>query len=52
MKAALKLSQKGIGFTEPNPLVGAVVVKDNQILATGYHARYGGPHAEQTALKT
>ena len=51
MKAALKLSKKGIGFTEPNPLVGAVVVKDNKIISTGFHARYGGPHAEQKALE-
>jgi diaminohydroxyphosphoribosylaminopyrimidine deaminase / 5-amino-6-(5-phosphoribosylamino)uracil reductase len=51
MKAALKISKRGIGFTEPNPLVGAVVVKDNKILATGYHWQYGSPHAEQVALK-
>lgn len=51
MKAAFQLSKKGIGFTEPNPLVGAVVVKNNRIIATGYHARYGAPHAEQMALK-
>ncbi|MCP5052866.1 MAG: bifunctional diaminohydroxyphosphoribosylaminopyrimidine deaminase/5-amino-6-(5-phosphoribosylamino)uracil reductase RibD [bacterium] len=52
MKAALKLSKKGLGFTEPNPLVRAVVVKDNTILATGYHRRYGAPHAEPMALET
>ena len=52
MKAALQLSKKGIGVTEPNPLVGAVVVKNNHILASGYHARYGAPHAEQVALKS
>lgn len=51
MKAALKLSQKGLGFTEPNPLVGAVVVKDNRIVGHGYHARFGAPHAEQAALQ-
>jgi diaminohydroxyphosphoribosylaminopyrimidine deaminase/5-amino-6-(5-phosphoribosylamino)uracil reductase len=51
MKIALELSKKGIGFTEPNPLVGAVVVKNNHIIASGYHSRYGAPHAEQLALK-
>ncbi len=51
MKVALDLSKKGIGFTEPNPLVGAVVVKNHRIIASGYHARFGGPHAEPTALE-
>ncbi|MCP5046162.1 MAG: riboflavin biosynthesis protein RibD, partial [bacterium] len=51
MKAALKLSKKGTGFTEPNPLVGAVVVKDGRILSTGYHRKHGAPHAEPSALQ-
>jgi len=51
MKIALKLSLSGLGFTEPNPLVGAVVVKDNRILASGFHRGYGGRHAEWEALK-
>jgi diaminohydroxyphosphoribosylaminopyrimidine deaminase/5-amino-6-(5-phosphoribosylamino)uracil reductase len=51
MKAALQLSKKGIGFTEPNPLVGTVIVKNNRIIATGYHPRFGAAHAEQFALK-
>jgi diaminohydroxyphosphoribosylaminopyrimidine deaminase/5-amino-6-(5-phosphoribosylamino)uracil reductase len=51
MKAALKLSKKGLGFTEPNPMVGAVVVKEGKILASGYHFQYGGPHAEKVALE-
>ncbi|MGE5340067.1 MAG: bifunctional diaminohydroxyphosphoribosylaminopyrimidine deaminase/5-amino-6-(5-phosphoribosylamino)uracil reductase RibD [Candidatus Omnitrophota bacterium] len=51
MKLAFQLSKKGVGFTEPNPLVGAVLVKDNRLLATGYHARYGTAHAEQAALR-
>ncbi|MFW6381692.1 MAG: bifunctional diaminohydroxyphosphoribosylaminopyrimidine deaminase/5-amino-6-(5-phosphoribosylamino)uracil reductase RibD [Bacillota bacterium] len=50
MKLALKLAEKGEGFTSPNPLVGAVVVKDNQIVGQGYHRYYGGPHAEIYAL--
>lgn len=51
MKIALKLSEKGLGRTEPNPLVGAVVVKDNRILSTGYHRAYGAAHAESMALE-
>jgi diaminohydroxyphosphoribosylaminopyrimidine deaminase/5-amino-6-(5-phosphoribosylamino)uracil reductase len=51
MKAALKLSKKGIGFTEPNPMVGAVAVKEGQMIASGYHYKYGAPHAEQIALE-
>jgi len=51
MKAAVKLSKRGVGFTEPNPMVGAVVVKDNKIISTGFHRRYGEAHAEQMALE-
>jgi diaminohydroxyphosphoribosylaminopyrimidine deaminase/5-amino-6-(5-phosphoribosylamino)uracil reductase len=51
MKIALGLSQKGLGYTEPNPLVGAVVVKDGRTLATGYHSAFGAPHAEAMALE-
>lgn len=51
MKMALKLSKKGEGAVNPNPLVGAVVVKDGQVLGTGYHKFYGGPHAEVYALE-
>lgn len=51
MDLALRLGLKGKGFTEPNPMVGAVVVKDDRILATGYHRVFGGEHAERMALK-
>jgi diaminohydroxyphosphoribosylaminopyrimidine deaminase/5-amino-6-(5-phosphoribosylamino)uracil reductase len=51
MKIALQLSKKGMGFTEPNPMVGAVVVKGDRILSTGYHARFGAVHAEHAALE-
>lgn len=50
MKAALKLAQKGCGYTSPNPMVGAVIVKDNRIIGQGYHERYGDLHAERNAL--
>ena len=51
MKRALELARQGEGYTRPNPLVGAVVVKGGKIVAEGYHARYGAPHAEAVALE-
>ncbi|HIE47475.1 TPA: hypothetical protein EYP84_01115, partial [Candidatus Bipolaricaulota bacterium] len=51
MRRALELAEKGVGYTRPNPLVGAVVVKGGEVIAAGYHARYGGPHAEVMALE-
>ncbi|WP_272507431.1 bifunctional diaminohydroxyphosphoribosylaminopyrimidine deaminase/5-amino-6-(5-phosphoribosylamino)uracil reductase RibD [Clostridium aestuarii] len=50
MKKAIELAKKGAGYTSPNPLVGAVIVKDDKIIAEGYHQFYGGPHAEVNAL--
>ncbi|WP_252247717.1 bifunctional diaminohydroxyphosphoribosylaminopyrimidine deaminase/5-amino-6-(5-phosphoribosylamino)uracil reductase RibD [Clostridium sp. ZS6] len=50
MDLALELAKKGIGKVNPNPLVGAVVVKDNEIIGTGYHEYYGGAHAEVDAI--
>ncbi len=51
MKIALKMSERGLGFTEPNPLVGAVVVKNGKILSCGYHQAFGMKHAETMALE-
>jgi diaminohydroxyphosphoribosylaminopyrimidine deaminase/5-amino-6-(5-phosphoribosylamino)uracil reductase len=51
MALALKLAAKAAGYTSPNPLVGAVVVKDGSIVGKGYHHRYGKPHAEVEALR-
>ena len=51
MALALKLAAKGIGYTSPNPMVGAVVVKDGHIVGQGYHRRYGQAHAEVEALR-
>ncbi|MBV7276693.1 bifunctional diaminohydroxyphosphoribosylaminopyrimidine deaminase/5-amino-6-(5-phosphoribosylamino)uracil reductase RibD [Clostridiaceae bacterium UIB06] len=51
MNIALDLAKKGEGAVNPNPLVGAVVVKDNEIVGRGYHKFYGGPHAEVYALR-
>ena len=50
MNKALELSLLGEGHVNPNPLVGAVVVKNDKIIGTGYHKEYGGPHAEVFAL--
>ena len=50
MQDAMLLAQKGEGMVNPNPLVGALVVKDDEIIAQGYHARYGGLHAERMAF--
>ncbi len=50
MKTAISLAEKGRGYTEPNPLVGAVVVRDGEIISTGYHEAYGKAHAERAAL--
>lgn len=51
MKRALELAKKGIGYTNPNPLVGAVIVKDGRIIGEGYHEIYGGHHAEVNAFE-
>lgn len=50
MERALALALKGAGKTSPNPLVGAVIVKDGRIIGEGYHEVYGGPHAEVNAV--
>lgn len=51
MKRALELAEKGMGYTNPNPLVGAVIVKDGRIIGEGYHQVYGSHHAEVNAFK-
>lgn len=50
MRLALELAEKARGRTSPNPMVGAVVVKDEKIIGTGYHKKAGAPHAEVHAL--
>jgi diaminohydroxyphosphoribosylaminopyrimidine deaminase / 5-amino-6-(5-phosphoribosylamino)uracil reductase len=51
MARALALAEQGWGQTAPNPMVGAVLVRDGEIVGEGYHARYGGDHAEIVALR-
>jgi diaminohydroxyphosphoribosylaminopyrimidine deaminase / 5-amino-6-(5-phosphoribosylamino)uracil reductase len=51
MERALELAERGRGTTAPNPVVGAVVVRNGQIVGEGWHERKGGPHAEVVALE-
>ncbi|MBN2355223.1 bifunctional diaminohydroxyphosphoribosylaminopyrimidine deaminase/5-amino-6-(5-phosphoribosylamino)uracil reductase RibD [candidate division KSB1 bacterium] len=50
MLRALELAERGRGMVSPNPMVGAVIVKDDRIIAEGYHQKYGEAHAEVNAL--
>lgn len=50
MQRALELAERGRGTTHPNPVVGAVVVQEGEVVGEGWHVRPGGPHAEVTAL--
>lgn len=51
IRNALELAERGWGIVDPNPLVGAIVVRDGTMVGSGYHAEYGGPHAEVVALR-
>ncbi|WP_422926669.1 bifunctional diaminohydroxyphosphoribosylaminopyrimidine deaminase/5-amino-6-(5-phosphoribosylamino)uracil reductase RibD [Singulisphaera sp. PoT] len=51
MRRALAEAEFGRGYVEPNPMVGAVVTRDGQLISAGYHGRFGGPHAEVEALR-
>lgn len=51
MHDAMLLAQQGEGLVNPNPLVGALIVKDDDVVARGYHTRYGDLHAEREAFK-
>jgi diaminohydroxyphosphoribosylaminopyrimidine deaminase/5-amino-6-(5-phosphoribosylamino)uracil reductase len=51
LERAIELAERGRGTTRPNPLVGAVVVVGDEVLAEGWHERKGGPHAEVVALE-
>jgi diaminohydroxyphosphoribosylaminopyrimidine deaminase/5-amino-6-(5-phosphoribosylamino)uracil reductase len=52
MSRCLTLALKGLGSTAPNPMVGCVIVYENRIIGEGYHADFGGPHAEVMAIKS
>ena len=51
MRMAIELAKKGAGGVNPNPMVGAVVVKNGEVIGRGYHNFFGGPHAEVYALE-
>lgn len=51
MQKVLELARKGEGYTAPNPLVGAIIVREGEIVGQGFHQYYGGPHAEILALE-
>ena len=50
MRIALDLAQKGKGWVSPNPMVGAILVKEGRIIGEGYHKQYGELHAEPNAI--
>ena len=50
MRCAIAEARRGEGWVEPNPMVGAVIVRDDQLIAIGHHTRFGQPHAEVDAL--
>lgn len=50
MRIAIDLAKQGVGNVNPNPLVGSIVIKDNEIIGRGWHKQCGGPHAEVFAL--
>lgn len=50
MASAIKLAQKGKGFVSPNPVVGAIIVKNDKIISKGFHHKFGSAHAEVNAL--
>ncbi|OGY46717.1 MAG: riboflavin biosynthesis protein RibD [Candidatus Buchananbacteria bacterium RIFCSPHIGHO2_01_FULL_44_11] len=52
LKIALALAKKGLNWTWPNPLVGALIVKNGKVIGQGYHHKFGGLHAEVNALRS
>lgn len=51
MRLAIKEARKGLGYTSPNPCVGAVIVKNDKVIGKGYHKKAGTPHAEINAIR-
>jgi len=51
MRRAIDLAVRGLGRVEPNPMVGAVIVRGGRVIGEGWHRRFGGPHAEVEALR-
>ncbi len=51
MREAIRLARRGLGKTSPNPMVGAVIVRDGRVIGRGYHRHYGENHAEINAIQ-
>jgi len=51
MRTALRLAERGLGLVAPNPAVGAIIVKKDQVIGRGWHKKFGGPHAEINAIE-
>lgn len=51
MRRAIELAERGVGFTNPNPMVGAVIVKGGKVIGEGWHERCGEWHAERNAFR-
>jgi diaminohydroxyphosphoribosylaminopyrimidine deaminase / 5-amino-6-(5-phosphoribosylamino)uracil reductase len=51
MRRAIALARRGLGHTAPNPMVGAVLVREGKVVGEGFHAHFGGPHAEVEAIR-
>ena len=51
MQQALAIAENGRGYVSPNPLVGCVIVKDDKVIGTGYHQKFGEAHAEVNAVR-
>ena len=52
MRRCFELARKGLGLTKANPLVGCIIVHNDQIIGEGYHKKFGGPHAEVNAIRS
>src|SRR3982750_4730898 len=50
LRRAIRLAMNGRGRVEPNPMVGCIIAKADHVIGEGFHAEFGGPHAEPTAL--
>ena len=52
MLQCLRLAERGAGYVSPNPMVGAVLVKDGVVIGKGFHKRFGESHAEVNAIRS
>ncbi len=52
IQLAIEIAKRGMGSVSPNPLVGCIIIKDNRIIGAGYHAEFGGKHAEVNAIES